>query len=108
MVYNYNEDIAIAFIIGLQVTNPFYEHLMKNDVTRMRDILIRAQKYIQIEESTQSTPIRPETGSRAREAKTTISPKEESKPNSSVVRRPSRHVAESSKRNDAEHDLLLY
>ena len=50
LVYNCNEDVAAAtFISGLQVTHPFYKHLVKNDVTRMRDILVRAQKYIQIE-----------------------------------------------------------
>jgi len=42
----------------LQVTNPFYRYLVKNDVTKMRDILIKAQKNIQIEEATpaQSPP----------------------------------------------------
>ena len=55
LAYNCNEDVAAtAFISGLQVTNPFYKHLVKN-VTRMRDILVRAQKYIQIEESTRTT-----------------------------------------------------
>ena len=43
LVYNCNEDVATAvFINGLQVKNPFYKHLVKNDVTKMRDILIRA------------------------------------------------------------------
>jgi len=43
LVYNCNEDVAaVAFISGPQVTNPFYKHLVKNDVTKMRDILVRA------------------------------------------------------------------
>ena len=53
LVYNNNEDMAVAvFISRLQVIIPFYKHLVKNDITRMRDILVRAQKYIQIEEAT--------------------------------------------------------
>ena len=43
LVYNCNEDVvAAAFISGLQVTNPFYKHLVKNEVTKMRDILVWA------------------------------------------------------------------
>jgi len=46
LVYNCNEDVAAAtFISRLQVTNPFYKYLVKNDVTRMRHILVWAQKY---------------------------------------------------------------
>ena len=41
LIYNCNEDVAAAaFISRLQVTNPFYKHLVKNDVTKIRDILI--------------------------------------------------------------------
>ena len=47
LVYNCNEDIAAtSFISGLRVTHSFYKHLVKNDVIKMRDILVRAQKYI--------------------------------------------------------------
>ena len=50
--YEDNEDVVAAtFISWLQVTNPFYKHLVKNDVTKMGDILVQAQKYIQIEEA---------------------------------------------------------
>ena len=43
LVYNCNEDVAIvAFNSELQVTNSFYKLLMKNNVTKMRDILVRA------------------------------------------------------------------
>jgi len=60
LVYNCNEDIAsAAFISGLQVTNFFYKYLVENDITKMRDILIRAQKYIQIEEATRATSNHP-------------------------------------------------
>jgi len=44
LVYNCNEDVATTFIIGLQVTNPFYKYLVNNDVTKMRDILVRVKK----------------------------------------------------------------
>ena len=55
LVYNCNKDVAAAaFTSGLQVTNPFYNYLMKNDVTKMRDILVWMQKYIQIEEATRA------------------------------------------------------
>ena len=41
LVYNYNEDVVVAaFINGLQVTNPFYKYLMKNDVIKIRGILV--------------------------------------------------------------------
>ena len=55
------EDVAAAaaaFISGLQVTNPFYKYLVKNDVTKIRNILARAQKYIQIEEATRAASSR--------------------------------------------------
>ena len=53
LVYNYNEDVAITtFISTLQVTHSFYKHLIKNEVTKMWDVLTRAQKYIQIENVT--------------------------------------------------------
>ena len=43
LVYNYNEDVVVAtFISGLQATHSFYKYLVKNDVTKMRDILVRA------------------------------------------------------------------
>ena len=67
LIYNCNEDVAAAaFISGLQVTNPFYKHLVKNDVIKMRDILVRTQKYIQKEEATRATSNRlPRQGSEA-------------------------------------------
>jgi len=60
LVYKCSEDIAAAaFISGLQVTHSFYKHLVKNDVTKIRNILIQAKKYMQIEEVTRSATIRP-------------------------------------------------
>ena len=45
LVYNCNEDVVVtAFISGLQVTHSFYKHLVKSDVTKMRDILVQTQK----------------------------------------------------------------
>ena len=59
LVYNYNENIATTALISwLQVTNPFYKYLVKNDVTKIRDIRARMQKYIQIEEVTGATSSR--------------------------------------------------
>jgi len=53
LVYNCNDDVvAAAFISGLQVSHSFYKHLVKHKVTKMRDNLFRAQKYIQIEDAT--------------------------------------------------------
>jgi len=42
LMYNYNEDIVAAFINGLQATHSFYKYPVKNDVIKMRDILVRA------------------------------------------------------------------
>ena len=50
LVYNCNDDVvAAAFIIRMHVTHSFYKYLVKHEVTKMRDILTRAQKYILIE-----------------------------------------------------------
>ena len=60
LVYNCIEDFAAAaFVSGLQVTHSFYNHLVKNDVTKMRDIFVRAQKYMQIKEATRAAISRP-------------------------------------------------
>ena len=41
LVYNCNEDVAIvALISGLQVTHSFYKNLVKNNITKMRDIIV--------------------------------------------------------------------
>jgi len=53
LVYNCNENVVAAtFISRLQVTNSFYKQLVKKDINKMRDILIQAQKCMQIEEAT--------------------------------------------------------
>ena len=52
LVYNCNEDVAATmFISELQVTYSFYKHSVKLEVTRIRNILSLAQKYIQIEDA---------------------------------------------------------
>jgi len=44
----YNDDVAVAaFISRLQVTHS-YKHLLKHDVTKMRDILTRSQKLFKL------------------------------------------------------------
>jgi len=56
LVYNCNDDVAIAaFISRMQVIHSFCKHLVKHEVTKMRDILAHAQKYIQIEDATCSS-----------------------------------------------------
>jgi len=45
---------AAAFISELQITHFFYKHLVKHEVTKMRDILSRAQKYIRIKDVIQN------------------------------------------------------
>ena len=55
LVYNCNDDITeAAFIVGMQIDHSFYKHLAKHDVTNMKDILSRVQKYIQLEEATRN------------------------------------------------------
>ena len=55
LVYNCNDNVAAAaFVSRLQVTHFFYKHLVKHEVTKMRDILSRTQKYIQIKDVTRS------------------------------------------------------
>ena len=50
MVYNCSDDVIAAFIAGLQTYHSFYKHLVKQDITNMKYILSRAQKYVQLEE----------------------------------------------------------
>ena len=60
MVYNYSGDVAaVAFIIGLQTDHFFYKHLVKHDITNMKDILSRAQKYVQLDEAMRRSMTRP-------------------------------------------------
>jgi len=52
LVYNCNDNVvAVAFISGMQVTHS-YKHLVKYEVTKMRDN--RVQKYMQIEDATRN------------------------------------------------------
>ena len=56
LVYNCNDNVdAAAFISGLKVTNSFYKYLVKHEVTKTRDVLTRAKKYIQIEGATRNS-----------------------------------------------------
>jgi len=104
LVYSCNEDVATAaFISGLQVIYSFYKYLVKNDVTKVRDILVRAQKYMQIEEATRSTITRP-----LREAKGAVSPKEKSKSHSVAVHKPPRYARESNKDGDVELEIIPF
>jgi len=51
-VPNCLEDVsALVFISGLQVSHSLYKHLLKYNVTRMSEVLSRAQPYIQLEEA---------------------------------------------------------
>jgi len=39
----------------MQVSHSFYKHTVKHEVTKMRDILAHAQKYIQTEDANRSS-----------------------------------------------------
>ena len=55
-VFNCEEDVsALAFISGLQISQPLYKHLLKQDVTRMSKVLSQAQLYVQLEETMKSS-----------------------------------------------------
>ena len=44
LVYNCSDNvIVVAFIAGLQISDSSYKHLVKNDVTKIKDILSRAR-----------------------------------------------------------------
>ena len=83
MIYNCNKDVATtSFISGLQVTHSIYKHLVKHEVTKMRDILLWVQKYIHIEDVTQSAANRsPKKGGEGEKEATTCCTQE--KPESS-------------------------
>jgi len=47
MIYNCSDDVTIvSFIARLQTDHFVYKHLVKQDITNMKDILSRAQKYV--------------------------------------------------------------
>jgi len=110
LVYNCIKDVAVAaFISGLQVTNPFYKHVVKNDVTKMRSILVRAQKCIQIEEATQAASSRPLIqGPKVEKSRPQFHLRKNLSHNSSVVHKPAMHATESSKRNEVEPNLVQF
>jgi len=45
------EVYALSFINRLQIAHPLYIYLMKHNITKMNEILTRAQPYIQLEEA---------------------------------------------------------
>jgi len=94
-VYNYKDDmVATAFISGMQVTHS-YKHLLKHEVTKMRDILTHAQKYIQIEDGTQSSANRsPKRGGKLEKQKAQPDPPKKV-PTQAVgaINKPARNLA---------------
>jgi len=110
LVYNYNKDIAVAtFVSGLQVTNPFYKYLVKNDVTKIREILVRVQNYIQIEEATRSASSRPlRQGPEVEKPKPQLSMKRNLSHNLAAIHKRARRVAEFSKGGETEPDLIPF
>ena len=81
LVYNYNEEVVpAAFVSGLQVTHSFYKHLIKNDVTKRRDILGQAQKFMQTEETNWSVITRPLNKDLRVRSRSNSLPQEKSKP----------------------------
>ena len=59
-VSNCGEEVAaLTFISGLQVAHPLYKHLLNHNVTKISEILTRAQTYIQLEETMKASSDRP-------------------------------------------------
>ena len=55
-VSNCGEDVsALVFISGLQVTHLKYKHLLKHNITRINEVLSRAQLYIQLEKAMENS-----------------------------------------------------
>ena len=109
LICNCNKDVADASFSRMQVTNPFYKHLMKNNVTKMRDILTWVQKYIQIEGATRATSSRPlRQGPEVEKPKPQFTSRKNLSYNFSTVHKPSRHATESSKGNEVELDLIPF
>ena len=53
LVYNCSDDVvAIVFIVRLHIDRSFYKHLVKHNITNMKNILSRVLKYIYLEEVT--------------------------------------------------------
>ena len=99
LVYNFNEDVVVvAFISLVEVTNPFYKYLVKNDVTKMRNILVQVQKYIQIEEVTRAASGHPlRQGPKVEKAKPQFPLRKSPSHNSFAVHKPARRATEPSK-----------
>ena len=110
LVYNYNDDISVAASIrGLQATHLFYKHLVKNDVTKIRDILVRALKYMQIEEAIWATTShRPKLRSEIEKLKPRFLLRKNQSHNSATVYKPLRRALESSKESAVEPDLIPF
>jgi len=43
--------VALAFISGLQIAQPFYKHLLKHNIAELSELLSQAYPYIQLEET---------------------------------------------------------
>jgi len=109
LVYSCNNDVAAAaFISGLQVTNPFYKHLVNNDITKMRDILVR-EVHTDCRGDTGCFQSSSETRARGREAEVTAFPRRGIRATiPSLVHKPARRATESNKRSEAEPDLIPF
>ena len=68
----------------MQVTHPFYKYLVKNDITKIRDILVWAQKYFKIEEATRAASTRPPRQGPKSRRKATVLPRKNLSYNASV------------------------
>ena len=93
----------------LHVTNPFYKYLVKNDVTKMRNILIQVQKYIQIEEVTRAAsghPPRPDP--EVEKPKPQFPLRNSPNYNSFAIHKPARCATEPSKGSEAESNHVLF
>jgi len=59
LVYNCNKDVVVAAFIMVASHPLVLQHLVKNDISKMRDILVQTKKYMQIKEATRGATNRP-------------------------------------------------
>ena len=93
----------------MQATHSFYKHLVKNDVTKIRDILVRAQKYMQIEKATRGATNRPpkQKSEGEKPEQQFLMRKTPSHCSVAVYKEP-RHMRKLSKDGAAEPDLIPF
>ena len=91
LVYNCNDDVGVAAFISRMQVSHSYKHL-EHEVTKMRDILSRSQKYIQIEDTTRGeTNLYPKRDNKGEEQKPEYVPPKKNQNQNVVVNKPTRN-----------------